>query len=82
MGQDQPGVREVLRELDRVQTERRDAAARVDQNRQRALVRQRCEVTDGRVVEGERLRARVELDPPRAGVQRPLRLWQRDRRAG
>ena len=67
MGEDQPRVGELLGELDGVQPERGDPAAGVDQDGQRALVRERDDRADRRVVERELLGARVELDPLRAG---------------
>ena len=54
--------------------ERRDPAAGVDQDRQPPLVCDRDQVADRGVVEREPLGARVELDPARAGVERPLGL--------
>ena len=53
-----------------MQPERRDPASGVDEHRQRALVGDRDELADGRVVEREVLGARVELDPPRPRVKR------------
>ena len=77
MGEDQPGVGELLGELDGVQAERRDPAAGVDQDRQRALVGERDDRVDLRVVERELLGARVELDPLGAGRERALGLGNR-----
>ena len=59
---------------DGVQTERGDPAAGVDQDGQRALVRERDDRVNLRVVERELLGARVELDPLRAGGERALGL--------
>ena len=63
VGEDQPGVRELLGELDGVQAEGRDAAAGVDQHRQRALVGERDQGPDRRVIERELLGAGMQLDP-------------------
>ena len=69
MGEDQLGARELAAEAHGVLAERRDAAPRVDQHRHAALVRERDEVAHGGLGEVEALRARVQLDAARAGVQ-------------
>ncbi len=74
MGEDQARVGELARELERVAAERGDAAAGVDQHGQPALVCDRDEVADRGLVQREPLGPRMELDPARAGVQRPLGL--------
>ncbi len=77
VGEDQRRVRVALGEPDGVLPERGDPAAGVDQHRQAALVRERDELADDRLVHPELLRARVQLDPGRAGVERPPRLGDR-----
>ena len=77
MSQDQAGVWEVLGQLDGVQAERRNPPAGVDQDRERALVGERDQWLDARVIERELLGAGVELDPARAVVEAPLGLRQR-----
>ena len=74
--EDQPRVGKVLGELDRVQPERGDPASGVDQDRQPALVRERDQLADRRMVERELLGAGVKLDPLRAGVETALGLAQ------
>ena len=69
VGEDQAGVRELLGQLDRVQAERRDAAAGVDQHRQRALVGERDQGPHDRMIERELLGAGMQLDPACAGGQ-------------
>ena len=63
--EDELRARELRRELEHVRAERRDPAARVDEDRQPPLVRLGDDVAHGRLVEPELLRARVELDPAR-----------------
>ena len=82
VGEDQPRVRELAGQLDGVQAERRDPAAGVDQDRQRALVGERDQRPHAGVVERELLGARVQLDPAGAGVEAALGLGERRRRAG
>ena len=60
--------------------DRRQPAAAVDEDRHRALEREREDRLEPLVVERERLRARVELDPARAEVERAPRLLERARR--
>ena len=72
VSEDQPRVTELSGELERVAAEGGNPAPGVDEDRQAALVSDRDEVAHRRQVEGERLGARVELDPPGARVERAL----------
>ena len=74
MGEDEPGVRVGPGERDGVGPEGGDAATRVDEDRQVALVGDGGEFADGGVVERELLGPRVELDPLGAGLERAQRL--------
>ena len=72
MSEDQPRVTKLSGELERVASEGGNSAPGVDEDRQAALVSDRDEVAHRGQVEGEGLGARVELDPPGAGVERAL----------
>ncbi len=71
MGEDQRRVGIALGEPHRVLAQRRDPAAGVDQDRHAPLAGERDELGHGRLVHAEPLGARVQLDPARAGVERP-----------
>ena len=77
MGEDQRRVRVALGEPHGVLAQRRDPAAGVDQHGHAALVGERDQLGDRRLVHAELLGARVQLDPARAGVERAPRLGQR-----
>ena len=74
VGEDEPRAGERARQLHRVDAERGDPAAGVDEDRQLALVGEGGELPDGGMVEGELLGAGVQLDALRAGLERPLGL--------
>ena len=69
VGKDQARVGELAGELHGVQSQRRDSPSGVDQHRQRALVRERDQRLDARIVERELLRAWMQLDSLRARVE-------------
>ncbi len=77
MREDHAGVRVVTRVPDHVLTKRRDPASGVDQDGERAIVREREQPGHVRMVECELLRAWMQLDSPRAPGERPLCLEQR-----
>jgi hypothetical protein len=74
VGQDQPRIRVARRQVGRVASERRDAAAGVDDDRQPALGRQLEDRRGLGVGQPERLRARVQLDPARTRCKGTLGL--------
>ena len=77
MGEDHAGVGVVARVADHVLAQRRDPAPGVDQDRERALVREREQPRHVRVVERELLGARMQLDAAAPWRERPLGLGQR-----
>ena len=79
---DQPHALVAADERLEVLGDRRQAASSVDQDRHRALLRELEDRREPLVVERERLRARMELDPPRAEVERAARLLERSRSSG
>ena len=70
-------LREAAGERDRVAREGRDPASGVHEHGQPPLVREGEQRLDLRVRELEALRARVELDPARTGVDAAPRLGHR-----
>ena len=77
VGDDQLRVRVAVDEAREVGGDRRQAAAAVDQDRHPPLGRDREDGREPLVVQQEPLRARVELDPPRAEVEAALGLLDR-----
>jgi hypothetical protein len=71
--EDQAHVRVPAADLERVLAERRDSAPGVTEHGDAALVGEREHGLEVRVVERERLGARVQLDAAGAGVERALR---------
>ena len=77
MGEDEAHARVPARGLEGVPAQRGDAAPRVHQHREAALVREGEHRREAGVVERELLGARMELDAARAAVERALGLGGR-----
>ena len=82
VGDDQLRVGVALDEVAEVVCDRREAAAAVDQDRDAALGGEREDGSEPVVVQKERLRTRMELDPARAAVEAALGLLDRSSRRG
>src|SRR5919198_664865 len=74
VGEDQPRPGVALAEPERVAAKGGDPTPGVDEDRPLALVGQGEHLLQAGMVEGESLRARVELDPGGAGVEAALGL--------
>jgi hypothetical protein len=77
VGEDQPHARMAGAGLDGMPPERRDAAARVDHDRQAPLSGEREHRLEGRVVQRELLGPRMKLDPACSAFQGALDLGER-----
>ena len=77
VGEDDPRVGKLARELHGVAAQGRDAAAGVDQDREAALVGEGAQLAHRRVIERELLGAGMQLDALGARGERTLRLGER-----
>ena len=76
MGDDEPDALVAPHERFQVLGDRRETTAAVDEDRHRALDREREDRREPLVVQGERLRAWMELDPLSAEVEAAPRLLE------